>query len=327
MKRLLIPALLTTVMICSSADAQQWARKMFETTNHNFGTVARDAKVEFAFKLKNIYVEDVRITGVRTSCGCTTPRIEKNRLKTYEQGAIVAHFNTDRFLGRKGATLTVTIDRPFRAEVQLHVAGFIRDDVVLTPGSVQLGAVEQGAAVEQNVAVSTPGRSDLRILEVKSANPHLSGNVIATRDDWGRLGYRLAVRLDENAPAGYIRDHLMLVTNDRGTEIPVLVEGRVQSAVTVSPAALSLGVLRPGEKVSKRLVVRGAKPFRIKGISSDGGSFEFPATSEQPERSLHLIPVTFVAGADPGKITQEIRIETDLADAATVLFASATVAE
>ena len=43
-------------------------------------------------------------------------------------------------------TLTVTIDKPFYAQVQLHVSGDIRSDVVFTPGSVQLGSVDEGTS-------------------------------------------------------------------------------------------------------------------------------------------------------------------------------------
>ena len=52
--------------------AQQWAKDMFETTKHDFGTVARGAKAEFRFELTNRYLEDVHIAGVRSSCGCIT---------------------------------------------------------------------------------------------------------------------------------------------------------------------------------------------------------------------------------------------------------------
>ena len=57
------------------ANAQEWARKMFEVRSHDFGSVARDAKTEYEFVLQNIYEEDVHIASVRASCGCTTPSI------------------------------------------------------------------------------------------------------------------------------------------------------------------------------------------------------------------------------------------------------------
>ena len=65
------------VLLVTPAAAQSWAEKMFETKSHDFGTIARGAKAEYEFVLKNIYVKDVHISNVRVSCGCTTPSIKK----------------------------------------------------------------------------------------------------------------------------------------------------------------------------------------------------------------------------------------------------------
>ena len=90
------------VLAASAASAQQWATSMFETTRHDFGTVAAGAKTEFEFPLKNTYIEDVHVASVHASCSCTTPSIKKEWLKTYEKGAIVAVFNTRTFSGSRG---------------------------------------------------------------------------------------------------------------------------------------------------------------------------------------------------------------------------------
>lgn len=312
----------------TAALGQEWARKMFETTEHDFGSVACYAKAEYEFKLKNIYLEDVHIASISTSCGCTTPRIEKEWLKTYEEGAIVAHFNTDSFRGQHGATLTVRIDKPFPARVQLHVKGYIHGDIKVEPGSVDLGTVDYGSAVARTVRLSRSGRSGWKIADVKSANPYLETELTEVRRSSWSVEYDLTVRLAENAPAGYIKEHLQLVTNDsRGREFPVLVEGRVLAPVTVSPNALFMGVVEKGDTVTKRLVIRSKTPFRILSIHCDDRSFEFGEYRTDVARPVHVVPVTFVAGkgTGAGKIAQMIRIETDLNDSAPELSAYAVV--
>ena len=147
---------------------------MFKDTDFDFGTVARGAKAEHRFVFENIYMEDVHIANAYASCGCTSVRIENPTVKTYEQGAIVAHFNTDSFLGQRGATLTVVIDKPFYAEVQLQDRGYIRSDVVVEPGSVQIGSIDQGSGADQNVTVNYGGSNDWQIVGVKSSNPHVT---------------------------------------------------------------------------------------------------------------------------------------------------------
>ena len=57
---------------------------------------------------------------------------------------------------------------------------------------------------------------------------------------------------------------VFLKTNDpAGPVVSVLVEANVQSAVTVSPAALSLGTVKLDTPNTKKVVVRGTKPFHV----------------------------------------------------------------
>jgi hypothetical protein len=298
---------------------------MFPTTEHDFGTVARNAATRFEFTMENLYLEDVHITGVRSSCGCTTPEIKTPTLKTHQQGAIVARFNTHLFHGAKGATITVTIDKPYPAQVQLHVRGFIRDDVAVTPGSVEFATVDQGTVAEKAVEVSFFGPGDWQILEVRSTNSHLSGRAIKTLATGGHVAYRLVAQLDGETPVGYVDEHLLLVTNTPGTaQIPVVVKGFVQSAVTVSPAVLFLGAVQPGEKVTKQLVVQGKKPFQIVVVRGAGDGFAFDVPADGRSNAVHLIPVTFVAGSTPGQITRTIHIETNLGSPVVSAFAVIT---
>ncbi len=297
----------------SSVGAENWAQKMFKVTEHDFGNVARASKAEFTFELENLYTEDVHIANVSSTCGCTTSRIEKDLLKTYEKGAIVAHINTDRFLGRKGATLTVTFDKPFYAQVQVRVGVFIRDDIIFDPGSVQFGSVDQGTPKETHVRVQHTGHGNWKIVGVKNANPHLSVRVLDTKRQGGHTWYDLAVAMDATAPPGYVRDHLLLTTNDPNhSQVPLLVEGCVVSGVVVSPASLFMGVVEPGQEVTKQLVVRGKQPFRILSIQCGDESFQFDTSDAATPKPIHLIPVTFTPRDARGKISRTIRIETDL---------------
>jgi len=322
MLRNLALALILTSLTGPLASAQEWARKMFVTTKHDFGVVARGAKAEYEFVLANPYVEDVHVAAVRVSCGCTTPRIGKETLKTYEKGAIIAHINSERFSGKQGSTITVTIDKPFWAQVQLQVSVYIRGDVTVEPASVALGRVDRGTATDRKAAVRYTGGGQWTITQVKSANPHLSGKVVEKTRDENGVCYELQVQLAEKAPAGLIREHVILVTNDqRARQIPVLVEGEVIGDVTVSPSPLFLGSLRPGEKVTKQLVVRGRSPLRILSATTDCEGVQLVVRKDAPARPVQLIPVTFGAGEEPGKVTGTIRVETDLGPAHVELFA------
>jgi hypothetical protein len=320
-------AVMAVLSLAAGASAQQWAETMFEVRSHDFGTLARDAKAEFEFAFTNKYLDDVHVASAQPSCGCTQVEIPQPTLKTYERGAILARINTKTFRGQRGATITVTLDKPYYAVVQLQVRAFIRDDVVFNPSSIQFGTIDLGSSLERWVAVSCATQGQWRVLAIKNSNPHLLAEVISSQRNGPWMTSQLRIRLDKDAPVGYLSDHLLLVTTDPNTQaIPLEVEGRIAANVTVTPSSLFMGVVRPGEQVTRQLVVQGKKPFRITSIKCDDKSFKLDAPPGSQAKPLHIIPITFIANAAPGKVVQTIRIETDLENAAPELSTYAVVA-
>jgi hypothetical protein len=307
----------------SPAFAQDWAKDMFDHMSHDFGVVARGQKAEHRFPIENIYVEDVSIESVESSCSCTEPKVTQKTLKMYDQGAIVATVDTRNFLGRKEATFRVklkvaTKPEPLLIEAQLHCYVYIRSDVVLEPGTIRFDSVPYGVTVPaKKLSITYAGRSDWKILRAESDNPHLKPRVSETgrfsEQGTTRVTYDLFVDLMKGAPVGYLRDHVRLITNDRNenaAHVVVVVEGAVTPTVSVRPSPLMLGLVNPGRKVERILVVRGRKEFRIVEVTGPNDQFQFDSVDEA--KALHVIPVTFTAGETPGRVTGKIRIETDV---------------
>ncbi|NQT13697.1 MAG: DUF1573 domain-containing protein [Planctomycetes bacterium] len=311
----------------SPVFAQDWAADMFDHTTHDFGVVARGQKVEHRFPIENIYVEDVTIESVQSSCSCTEPKVTQKTLKMYDQGAIVAIVDTRNFLARKEATFKVklkvaTKPEPLLMEAQLHCYVYIRSDVVLEPGTIRFDSVPYGVTVPaKKLSITYAGRSDWEILRAESDNPHLNLRLSETgrfseQGTW-RVTYDLFVDLKAGAPVGYIRDHVRLITNDRNenaSHVVVVVEGVVTPAVSIRPSSLMLGLINPGRKVERILLVRGRKAFRILDVAGPNDQFQFETVDEA--KTLHVIPVTFTAGETPGKVTGKIQIKTDVSGSA-----------
>lgn len=291
---------LITLSGLSDVFAQKWAEDMFKIREYNFGNVSRNAKAEYEFEVNNPYVEDIHIRSVSSSCSCTSVSVDKATIKTYETAKVKAHYNTDQFLGPKGATLTVVIDKPFYATVQLHVKGNIRSDIVFQPGEVNFGSVAAGEAVEKTVNFSYQGRSNWQVRELKSTNPHIEAELVEVSRNYGQVKYSLKIKLLPDAQAGYINDRIILVPNEGiNTEIPFMVQGYVRPGITVSPSTLSVGNLKPGEKVAKKIILRADGPFEIKEISCDNAQYSFDYTGTQnaavSEKNIYIVTVTYEA--------------------------------
>ena len=323
--RVLYLALVVSSWCWARPASADWARDMFEVTEHDFGTIAAGAKAEFAFKFTNKYLYDVHVARVRSSCSCSDVRVTKDSLATYESGEVVASIDSERLRGDQGATLTVIFDKPRYAEVQLKVSVFIRGDILLEPSGFDFGEVEQGAEASRRLRVTHYGKADWKIVDVLGSGEHLECELGEPVRSGNRVSYSLTAKLTAGAPTGGLGTQLLLVTNDpRAKRIPMMVEGSVRSLVSVAPASLYLGSVRPGQSVSKRLVVRASKPFRIQEISTDCECFEFTYAADEA-KALHLVPVTFTAGDKAGAVKRTIRIKTDLNGTQAEIVALAAV--
>ncbi|MCA9178072.1 MAG: DUF1573 domain-containing protein [Planctomycetales bacterium] len=300
-------------LVATCASAQEWATKMFSEREHDFGAVARGAETIHRFEFENKYLEDIHIAGVRASCGCTTPSVSKDTLKTWEKGAIVAKFNTDRFMGRKQATLTVTIDKPFYAEVQLNVTGYIRPDVVINPGMVNFGDVNQSSGASQKVQVSYAGRNDWTINDVRSVNEHFQvelGDAVRTGN---KVTYDMLVHLKPNAPSGFFKDSLTIVTNDaRNARLSLPISGKIASALTIAPAALSFGEVSMGDSAVKKVIVQSKEPFVVLQVDcGQNTGLTAPLQGLGVPQKVHVVPMTFEP-LRQGDLQQQVVITTNV---------------
>ena len=84
-------------------------------------------------------------------------------------------------------------------------AGYIRADVLFTPGSVAFGEVEQGHGAERSVSVSYSGRSDWKIVDVRSANASFEVELSDGPRNSGRVSYTMLVRLKAEGPPDICR--------------------------------------------------------------------------------------------------------------------------
>jgi hypothetical protein len=297
------------------AEAQDWARDIFKETSFDFGAVARGAKVEHRFPVENIFVEDAHIKSARASCGCTSPEVPTQILKTWNKSYVLVKIDTVNFQGQKDVTVTVEFDKPYKAEVQLNIHCYIRSDVVLDPGAVHLRAA-QGSAARQRVIVRYAGRPDWQIQRVESSTPSIIGRVTEVSRGNGYVTYDLAVDLAAGTPVGYIRDELNLITNDpnpRAQRVPVPVDAVVLAPVTVHPTPLIMGSAAVGKlnaPVARPLIVLSQTPFNITRVESSDPHFRCDLPAAAAPATSHRLAVNFLGGETAGKLGTRIRIYT-----------------
>ncbi|MDO5566255.1 MAG: DUF1573 domain-containing protein, partial [Planctomycetia bacterium] len=288
---------------------EQWAVKMFSELGtertHDFGSVALHAEVVHRFAFKNIYQEDVEISSAQSNCGCTKVTVSRKVIPSGETGEIIARVDTSgkEHTKRRRATITVVFNRPSLAEVQLQVQTYIRSDVGFEPGTVDFGTVSQGRNLTKKVYLQYEGNPGWALTSIRKTSNTIKAEAREVSREGGRVLYEINVSLVDDAPSGYLNGLLRFTTNEANsatTSIFLPIHGLIMEPLTAKPSCVQLGVVHPGEKITKNLVIRGAKPFRITQVSSPDTRIRFLVADD--ESPVHVIPVTFTAGTEIGDI-------------------------
>lgn len=283
--------------------------------SHDFGTVARAANTEHRFELFNPFPSEMEVRSVRTSCGCTTAFVENPKIPAGQTGTILARFNTGSHMGQKGATLTVSLVKPVFTELQLNVKGYIRSDVVLSPGEASFGNTPEGEPRALELALNYVGRSDWAITDIVSPLDYVTVSYSEAERTAGRVSYKIKVELDGSAPAGFVQNQLVLHTNDRRlTTLPIRLLGSIEPTLQVSPQSFALGNVKPGEPIQQRLVLRGREPFRVLDITSEQAEVRYE--KDENPRKAHLINIILAPHSDgvEGDVDGHLLLKTDLQD-------------
>lgn len=310
--RTLVAAAIVIAAWASTASATQLSG-LFKTTNHDFGTVARAAKTEYRFTFDNPYNQTIQVRSVRTSCGCTTPTVETEIVPPGGRGSILAKFNTGTHTGSRSATLTVTFDKPTFSEIQLHVKGYIRSDVVFQPGEAAFGNMMQGTSKSIEVGVDYAGKPAWKINQVTSSDSFITVVPTEVSRQNGRVRYNLVVSMSGGAPVGPLESELVVHTNDRNlTTVPLRLMANIAPEISVSPQTLSLGDIVQGAPIKQLIVLKGHQPFLIKSIESR--EFDIEAKLSEESKTLHALPMIITPKTvDFGKeVKGKITFSTDL---------------
>lgn len=294
-----------------------WALKMFTKlgteSSHNFGNLALHAEAEHRFVFENIYKEDVEILSAQSNCGCTKVSVSKKIVKSKEKAEIIARVDTSGKVhtGKRKVTITVHFNRPKSAEVQLQIQAFIRSDVVFNPGNVEFGGVAAGREVSKKVFLEYHGSNpNWGLRQLKKTNPGIKAVAKPTPSSGKVKTYEVTITLKESAEPGYISDLVRFISNDgEDQSIFIPVHAQVLAPLTAKPSYFQLGIVHPGEEVSKNLVIRGSSPFKIEKITSTDSRLKFLTANQ--ESVVHVVPVTFSAGdSSTGPFHQIISIKT-----------------
>src|SRR5262249_29168731 len=146
-----------------------------------------------------------------------------------------------------------------------------RADVVFNPSQINFNNVSAGEKPEQILEIEYAGKLDFKISEVVAKDLPLDVSCEESYRRPGQVGYKVKVTLKPNVPPGLFKEDIYLKTNDPASPlVPLLVEANIQTAVSLSANSFNLGKVKFGDAVTRRVVVKGNKPFKILAVEGIG---------------------------------------------------------
>lgn len=311
MNRVTVLAFLVSVVIPCAAQAARWADELFPERQHDFGKIERGAKAAHDFVLINNTRREVRIKSIRVSCSCTKAVATTGRIDAGGTTILSAVMDTSGFQGSKAVTIYVRLDRPWPAEITLRVQCESVGKLGAEATEIDFGIINQGATPFKKINLDYTGPIEWRVTDLDFGNPNFATEIRETERSPERTRYELDIRLKAGALPGVIEDTIRVHTND--PEMPVVVvkaKAQVEADVVVSPSAISLGPLKPGETVERKLMIKAANPFHVVRLDNGEGVMKFTSNSEA--KTVQLVTLSFTAPSSMDDLPRHVDIVTDL---------------
>ena len=298
------------------ARADAWTDALFAENQHDFGMVPRGVKVKHDFVLVNRLGEAITIVNLRPSCGCTSGRASASQVGPGQSAVIEAEMDTRNFVGAKSTILYVNVVTASgrEGEARLGVSSMILSDIVMNPGAIDFGAVARGQSPTKTLTIDRINAPGWKFVRMVSASRAINAQLAETSRTAASISYTLTVSLKPDAPTGFMRDEIRLVSNDpEAPSIPLMVTAWVRGELTAAPSVVSLGQIHSSAGAQGRFVVRASRPFAIRAIEGAGDGFS-TSLPDGKRQSMHVVTVAYRPdeGTTRGDIRHIFRVLTDL---------------
>lgn len=318
----------------------------FASLSHDFGHIREDGgEVQCIFRAINSSNNDISVTGISTSCGCTTTTYTKESIAPHTTFELTVTFNPYNRAGRIDKHIFVTTsdsERPTR----LTIEGFVQerertiDEIYpfdmgyglrLRSNFHAFGYIEQGNTLEERIGYVNTSQEPIHIsVEYIATSGYLNidhpttipagamGDITLrytaphTSDIYGTISDKICLTIDGNR-ARYMLSCEAIITDNFS-----MVDDISAPRADISKKIIKFGEINSDKRVLEEMITivnSGASPLELRRIESTSEALECIASSLtlQPEESaeLHIRLYTERITATEGLYSERLRIITN----------------
>jgi Protein of unknown function (DUF1573)/Flagellar-associated PapD-like len=284
---------------------------------YDFGSALEGTMVKHTFTITNTGRGYLDITGVKTSCGCTSGRPSKTHVAPGETSDIAVAFDTHFQKGHQVRTITAYTNDPDNPQVAMTMQGIVKKQVEAVPGEVSFGSVKKGTEETRELVVNDLNGASGTFSVGPVSNSNSSIKVVQQKRPDGKPGALLKVSLLKTMPVGPFDDTIKITTNRVPLQVDVF--GTVTGDLNVDPAQVSFGIVPRGQDIVRifKLSNQGPKPVKVLEVASSSPAVGAVAEPVTPGRE-YKVTVTLRHGTPDGQLRGNLTIRTDDPDQATL---------
>jgi Protein of unknown function (DUF1573) len=260
----------------------------FGTDKVDFGTVMQGDVLQHTFHMKSAGTEDLIIRQAKPTCGCTVADVmveqDDGTLGVYKMGApiptgrrieLTATLHTKNKQGAASSRINVFSNDP-RGQRQLGLAAQVEPFFQVNPSNISFQQMSTRDTDTQRTTIRTTRGERVKLTMKDMPKPQGLAVVLEPSDadqegkatTWtltvtagpglneGNLAYSVPLLSDKPIPGAEEQPDGQIATY----EVTVTVMGRVTGMISVNPSLISLGLVRPGQVVSRTVRVTSHDP-------------------------------------------------------------------
>ncbi len=191
----------------------------------DFGNIRQGEVVAHDFVVKNVGDEDLNITKVRASCGCTAAAPDKDILAPGDSATIKVEFNSKGRSGVQKKYVYVFSNDPKQKQIRLAFTTKIlvgdeldakevkQPKLAVSDKKVDFGNVVAGETKSAELNIINKGKSELIVKDIRTTCDCITATLSSKKLSPGEVAF-LNIMFDSNRRMGEVTRTVTLVTNE-----------------------------------------------------------------------------------------------------------------
>ncbi|MDP8237193.1 MAG: DUF1573 domain-containing protein, partial [Candidatus Erginobacter occultus] len=275
----------------------------FRETVFDAGESWEGEVVTHTFTFTNTGDAELKITRVRTSCGCTASNLSSDTIAPGESGEIKASFNTRNYRGKKSQPVYVTSNDPSNPTVQLRLETTVKTVAAFTPQNLQFGKVVYGRGASRETSLVFDGEP-FPVREVSAQPDFFQARILEPEGETRENSpVRIEVTLRPEAPVGRHRGTLTArIDHPQSPELSGRLMVSVEGLVRYSPRLLFFNDADQRNRKVKTIQVTNQSEEPVAILKAESTIPQFQVTVKTIEAGREFAAeVRLNADAEPGR--------------------------